>query len=115
MGHPLKKVYMEYDVNKCQGSIFKGYTGCCCSYCAEFAAIKNKWLLCLKPWNSGHYEIAIARKNNRHAFTSWGWYGVNKIHISDASSHHHADKQVYQQLVRLAEELACQKNLEENL
>lgn len=70
---------MKYDKNKCEASPdFKGYTGCYCKYCQWFRNQPSKWKA---GWHiaKDDCEIFVARKNNRHAFASWGWDGADKL------------------------------------
>jgi hypothetical protein len=69
---------MKYDKSKCKSPMFKGYTGCMCTYCEWFKNQRGEWKLSIKGNRFYGAEIAAVRENNRHGFASWGWFDKYK-------------------------------------
>lgn len=73
----------------------------------------DPWVVEIKgSHNSGSYEISVLRDSNTHGKRSYGWYGPDKIHISDSGGpcSHKVLPQVWDRLVRCAHDVAADLN-----
>ena len=113
--------FMRPSETECR-SQFKRYSGCCCRGCELFKLIPSPWCVGIHgTWKSNNneefedneFEIFVARKNNTHAFTSWGWSNSDidspfaKVMFLDGKI---ASKKTYNAILKLAIEIATNLN-----
>ena len=101
-------------------SQLKRYSGCCCRGCELFKFLLSPWCVGIHgSWaeeedsEGNEFEIFVARKNNVHAFNSWGWDN-NDINSSDAKimilDGEINSKKTYNFLIKQAVEMATKLN-----
>ena len=85
-----------------------------CGNCDKFFETKDavrpsespRWIPLVK-----HDEISVVRENNYHGRISHGWFGKDKILVAETASRGFKGRSpCYDQIVRLAEELATELN-----
>lgn len=78
---------------------------------------KAKWVVHTKGGRTTNgFEICVIRDDNRHGKESFGWYGKDKIYISDCGGPCHnkiVNKMIWDGLVELAHKVADALNSEE--
>lgn len=79
---------------------------------------KAKWVVHTKGGRTTDgFEVCVIRDDNRHGKASYGWFGKDKIYISDCGGpcHHKiANKMIWDGLVELAHKVADALNKEES-
>jgi len=79
----------------------------------------SKWIVHTKGgYTTDYFEICVLLSDNKHGKQSYGWYGEDKIYISDSGGpcHHKiASKMIWDGLVELAHKVADKMNEETKL
>lgn len=74
--------------------------------------MKSKWEVHTKGGPGTGFEICVIREDNAHGHKSYGWYGADKIFISDFGGPctTKVDKRIWDKLVKVAQEVAAEFN-----
>jgi hypothetical protein len=68
------------------------------------------WIVDVKGGlDSQYFEISVLRSNNEHGIRSYGWFGPDKILISEGDSNS-ITASVWKKLIRVAYEIANELN-----
>jgi hypothetical protein len=79
--------------------------------------MNDYWILDVKGSHESGYEIAAVRKSFNHGFSSYGWFGDDKICIAriktDKKLNSEYSKKIFAQIRKTAKELVDSFNIEE--
>ena len=99
-----------YDKSKCKAALWKGYTGCQCSYCDEYANSGKEWKVSVKG-DRECGEISIVLDTNRHGLASYGWFDAHKILIFSCNEWQQGvPEDIWLEQIAIAKKYCAKKN-----